>query len=1294
MTLDGGVATNAEGSALEARLDIHRIDQETASVDLGASLDLVSETIGLDLVAKETGGLLARVSQQPDAGDFHLDLHGDGPLSDWRARLDLVVERLIETKAELGLAYSDTPAVELVAELVPAEGALPADIAELLGERLDVNLSAGQRAPGVLALDALRLRSALVTVDGQATASLEEDRVDGGIALSIADLSRASGVAGTPLAGSIDVAIDALGTFTEPALRLTIDGRAVKAADLGIGEIASRFDIALLAPLDAGFAGVDVTGGIELADLEQAGEPLRPEEALNLELDAHVPMEGQAELRRLAVRGEHVQLDGTATIAMPDLEGEAHLRGDVESLASLIDALGPMVPPDLALVGAASLDVTADIGKGAETIGVDVKLLTEALSGLPSGADSVVGTSPSLVAHLDIEQGRALQVSGLVLDAAALGLDGEVSLGLDAAQALAGQLRLAIPALAALEPLAQQPLAGSSKVTVDLAGSIGAPQIAAKALVDALEVAGQSFDRIGLDATVAGPPDALDGTVSLEVEQFGETLALDSGYALRGEKLGLKDLSLRGPETDLAGALDIDLGSLLASGSLSGRLNDLAALRPWHNQALAGVVALDVRLAAEGGRQNARATIEVPNLEGDFGVVDALKLEADISDALGKLGIDADLDLGGFSQPGLQITSANVGVTGDLAMLTVEAKAKGRQDTGELDVAATARLDVMGERRQVFVDALNAEVAGQKIELRSPSVLVLDKGVLDIDQLDLRVGEAQIQGKATMGDGRIQAGIDLGRMPLAALAAFGAPDMTGTLEGRLVIEGPTSAPEVSLDLDVAEIRPGDPYFAKKPSFDAQITAGLARGRVEARVELEGMADKPGVITVALPAQLSLEPFVFDLDPGAPLDGNADARLDLGRLSALAPLDGQVIEGMVVTAIDIGGRLDDPLLNGTIELERGHFQDSASGLVLLDLGMLIRARGHALEIERLAARDDEGGEIGLSGDLDIDPNGRFPFDMRLSSKSMRLLDSELGRAYVTTALEVSGDARGGAAKGKITVDRADLLIPSGGGIDPVVLDVREVGDGASPAVAQPAKKSSSGGFVVDLNIDVDVPSKLFVRGRGLDSEWGGKLKVRGSSAAPEIAGSIDFRRGFLDFLDRRFDIRRGSITFVGGVLPEIDLEASAQGETLLAIIAISGPATAPEFELRSEPAGPQDEVLADLLFKRDVSSITPAQGIRLAAAIRTLEGGGVDTLGQLRNATGLDTLDVGGASAGEATAKAGKYLADGVFLEVERGLASGSGKARVEIELTDNITVNTEVSEDAQGGVGIEWRLDY
>ncbi|MEZ5824881.1 MAG: translocation/assembly module TamB domain-containing protein [Geminicoccaceae bacterium] len=689
------------------------------------------------------------------------------------------------------------------------------------------------------------------------------------------------------------------------------------------------------------------------------------------------------------------------------------------------------------------------------------------------------------------------------------------------------------------------------------------------------------------------------------------------------------------------------------------------------------------------------ADIAIPTASGDFGRIDGLAVKADVRDALGKLAVKAGIDLGGFSQPGLDVASARVDLDGDARLFKLSAKANGRQAGDEFDITTDARLDVLGPRQEIFLDRLTGRAAGQNIDLKSPAKLVLDKGVMQIDKLDLVVGEARIQGGANMGDGKLGGRFDLGPLPLSMLAQFGAPPLTGTAKGDIRLAGTPTAPKIDVALDIAEIRPGDSFYRNKPGFDADIRTAIGGGRLKLDVDLAGLAAEPGRISLSMPLGLSLEPFALDLSDTARLDGTVKAKADIGKLSVLAPLDGQRIAGVADLDLVIRGTLARPLVEGDIVLDDGVVQDAASGFTLADTTMRLEVKNQRIEIVKLEATDSDKGRISLDGSIGIDPNSAFPFDITITSKEMRVLESTLGRAFVSTDLALKGDSRGGRVAGKVTLDSANIQIPGGGGIDPVKLDVVEVGASSGKTKPTPKKPAPKGpGFDLALDIDFVAPSRLFVRGRGLESEWGGELDITGKAASPEIAGAIEFRRGYLDFLDRRFAIRTGKIGFTGDLIPEIELSAAAQGEELVAIVGISGPATKPEFELTSEPSRPQDEILSDLLFKRDVSSITPAQGVRLAAAIRTLEGGGTDTLGQLRDSVGLDTLDIGGESAGEATAKAGKYIADGVFLEVERGLASGSGKARVEIELTDNITVNTEVTEDAQSGVGIEWRLDY
>ncbi len=57
-------------------------------------------------------------------------------------------------------------------------------------------------------------------------------------------------------------------------------------------------------------------------------------------------------------------------------------------------------------------------------------------------------------------------------------------------------------------------------------------------------------------------------------------------------------------------------------------------------------------------------------------------------------------------------------------------------------------------------------------------------------------------------------------------------------------------------------------------------------------------------------------------------------------------------------------------------------------------------------------------------------------------------------------------------------------------------------------------------------------------------------------------------------------------------------------------------------------------------------------------------------------------------------RAGKYLSKDVYLELEKGVTPESGKARVEVEILPNVSVEAETGENAQGGVGVQWRYNY
>ncbi len=165
-SLDGGAATKADGKQLDARLDLQRTDQKTASVTLDAGLDLATKALDVTLKGQETGGLLAAATHRPEAGDLSLSLVGKGPLTDWQADLDVDAQNLGSLKSHLAFGYAELPRLALTGSLTTAPGALPADLQPLLGNDVELAVRLQPTSGDELALQQLSLQAKGVQLSG------------------------------------------------------------------------------------------------------------------------------------------------------------------------------------------------------------------------------------------------------------------------------------------------------------------------------------------------------------------------------------------------------------------------------------------------------------------------------------------------------------------------------------------------------------------------------------------------------------------------------------------------------------------------------------------------------------------------------------------------------------------------------------------------------------------------------------------------------------------------------------------------------------------------------------------------------------------------------------------------------------------------------------------------------------------------------------------------------------------------------------------------------------------------
>jgi translocation and assembly module TamB len=293
--------------------------------------------------------------------------------------------------------------------------------------------------------------------------------------------------------------------------------------------------------------------------------------------------------------------------------------------------------------------------------------------------------------------------------------------------------------------------------------------------------------------------------------------------------------------------------------------------------------------------------------------------------------------------------------------------------------------------------------------------------------------------------------------------------------------------------------------------------------------------------------------------------------------------------------------------------------------------------------------------------------------------------------------LTGGARIG---GEITLEETNIRIPSGLGPASVSLpDLRHVNESAASRLTRERAgllqdaTASAPRRAFPLDLAINAPARIFVRGRGLDAELGGRLRIGGTSADVSPAGFFELRRGRLDILGKRLTLTEGRVTMQGSLDPWLRFVAETEIDSTDVQVIIEGLASAPEVTFASNPDLPQEEIVARLIFGRGLDDISPLQAAQLASAVATLSGGGGDLVGRLRGGLGLADLDVSQTADGDTQVSAGAYISEKVYTEVT---ADSAGKQRINLnlDLTGSLTVKGGASNDGDSGIGIFFERDY
>jgi len=433
--------------------------------------------------------------------------------------------------------------------------------------------------------------------------------------------------------------------------------------------------------------------------------------------------------------------------------------------------------------------------------------------------------------------------------------------------------------------------------------------------------------------------------------------------------------------------------------------------------------------------------------------------------------------------------------------------------------------------------------------------------------------------------------------------------------------------------------------------------------------------------------------------GLAVDANADLPLALAQ--SFVATRGTRLTGTAKATLKATGSLGSPELSGRVTVSGASVTDPLTTMRLDAIDVALQLAGDSVRIEKATATVKGGGRLSAEGSVGI--SGGLPVDIRITATGARVTDGRIVTADLGASLAVGGSVTNGlTVTGKVDVARAEITVPEGGGGAPVPIDVRHRNTPANvnatlkriDKAAGGGRAKSGGGLSVGLDVAVNAPRQLFVRGRGIDAELGGHLTVRGTLADVQPVGSFELIRGRVLVIGQRITFNEGTVTLQGDLNPYLSLSATTTSDSVAVTATVEGYASDPSIVLSSTPELPQDEILARFLFKRSVSDLSAVQIAQLAEAVTQLAGGGNGNgiLDRLRAGVGLDDLDVNTDSEGNAAVTAGRYISERVYLGVTAGEGGRTGVS-VNLDITDDIKARAEATQE-QSKVGVYFEKEY
>ncbi len=409
---------------------------------------------------------------------------------------------------------------------------------------------------------------------------------------------------------------------------------------------------------------------------------------------------------------------------------------------------------------------------------------------------------------------------------------------------------------------------------------------------------------------------------------------------------------------------------------------------------------------------------------------------------------------------------------------------------------------------------LTAKLEIPQLQVRENSITAVKATLAVADHhakilLNSDVAQATIRANADInltGDYYTDATIDTTKIPLDPLLAIYVPNrpvgFEGSTEFHATLKGPLknySALEAHIviptltasyqSLQIANVNPIRLDYANSVINipNAEIKGTDTALQFQGRIPLTGSA------------QMSI---------------TANGSVDMRLLTILSP--DIKSSGTIALNVKTEGTQSHPIVGGQVTLKQVSLYAAAAPVGLTHANGVLDIGSQGLTIRQLTGQVG-GGQVSASGTILVQP--QIQFNVAMQANSVRLLYPDGLRTVLDSNLLLTGNAKDANLSGRVLLESLSFT-PD--------FDLGEFMSQFTGAAVPPTGQN----FADNLKLSVTVQSaeELSAASSQVSLQGQANLRVIGTASNPVIVGRTDLTAGDVFFLNNRYEIQRGIITF--------------------------------------------------------------------------------------------------------------------------------------------------------------------